>query len=80
MEKDQKANVEKDDLEIPITSDDDEDGSEDEDVLGESLCEPTKMPYMLKLMLACHAWYQKGHTICLETPTDKKNFPMQSEL
>ena len=53
-------NVEVDDLENPINNDDDEDGSEDEDVIAESLCEPTKMLYMLELMLAFHAWYKKA--------------------
>jgi len=41
----QTVNVKVDDFGNTITNDDDEDGSEDEDVIAESLCEPTKMLY-----------------------------------
>jgi len=76
----QTVNVKVDDFGNTITNDDDEDGSEDEDFLAESLCEPSKMLYMLKLMFAFHAWYKQGHPFCLETPTYKKKFPVLSKL
>jgi len=57
----------------PIVNAGDEDESEEEIIIAESLCEPTEMLYMLELMLAFHAWYKMGHLFCLKTKTDKAN-------
>jgi len=61
MEKGQKVNAEVDENGKPIVNVADEEESEEEIVVAESLCEPTKMLYMLELMLAFHAWYKRGH-------------------
>jgi len=66
------VNVEVDDVDNSVTNDDDEDGSEDEDVIAESLCEPTKMLYILELMLAFHTWYKKGHPLFENTSRYEK--------
>jgi len=73
------VNAEVDDLGNSITNDDEENGPEVEVIIAESFCEPTKILYMLELMLAFHAWYKKGHQLCLKTPKDKKKCSMLSE-
>jgi len=69
--KGQKVNAEVDENGKPIVNVADEEESEEEIVVAESLCEPTKMLYMLELMLAFHAWYSRGHPFCLKTKQDK---------
>jgi len=71
--KGQKVNAEVDENGKPIVNVADEEESEEEIVVAESLCEPTKMLYMLELMLAFHAWYKRGHPFCLKTKQDKED-------
>jgi len=71
--KGQEVNAEVDENGKPIVNVADEEESEEEIVVAESLCEPTKMLYMLELMLAFHAWYKRGHPFCLKTKQDKED-------
>jgi len=74
LKRGQKLNVEVNDADIGIDLVAEDGESEEEIVITDSLCEPTKMLYMLELMLAFfHAWYKTGHPFCLKTITDKRN-------
>ncbi len=59
--------------EIDIGEDD-----EEEVVFADSLCQPKNMLEMLELLLAFHAWYQRGHPFSLQD--DKEKFEMQQAI
>lgn len=74
----EKVNAEMDDdgnllEEIDIGEDD-----EEEIVVADSLCQPKNMLEMLELLLAFHAWYQRGHPFSLQD--DKEKFEMQQAI
>ena len=62
-----KLNVEVDEAGNAFGNVGDDGDTEEDIVIADSLCEPTKMLYMLELVLAFHAWYKMGHPFCLKT-------------
>jgi len=74
----EKVNAEMDDDENLLDEIDIGEDDEEEIVVADSLCQPKNMLQMLDLLLAFHAWYQRGHPFSLQD--DKEKFEMQQAI
>ena len=60
-------------LELDAVEDD-----EEEAICADSLCQPKNMLEMLELLLAFHAWYERGQPFSIKN--DKEKFEMQEAI